>query len=82
MGVVRSWNIETGQVIQQFDYITEHFLIVTDQYLIAGDNFQITVRDLQTKEIKKLSNGLTMALFTANNKIISISGIGVLRFGI
>ncbi len=76
MESVRSWNIETGQNIQEFRYNDIRCscnIAVNDQYLFVNDRKNLTVLNLQTNKINILSDeGPFELLLTVNNKIISI----------
>ncbi len=69
-----SWNIETGQEIQEFRFDFINRISVNDQYLLVGQLDRITVLDLQTNEAKLLSDDLCII----NNKIFSIN-IDIIR---
>ncbi len=71
---IGSWNIETGQMIQEFQYNQAVCLTVSDRYLFVNQCDKLIVDDLQTnKTIKILSNEGAVSLFIINNQIISIN---------
>ncbi len=66
---IRSWNIETGQIIQE---IRNNVMCIaaSDQYLFIGEYNTITVLDLQTNKRKIISsNGGPIELYTVDDKI-------------
>ncbi len=75
---VKSWNIETGQAIQEFQFhdhtVSINCFAVKDQFLFISEHCQLTVWDLQSnKSINILSDKKgPEALFIINNKIISV----------
>ncbi len=52
---IRAWNIETGQLIQEFKYPSIKCFTVNYQNLFVGEYGKLTVRDLQTNKIKNIS---------------------------
>ncbi len=55
-GVIRTWNIETGQIIQEFRFDALSIFAVNDQYLFVSYSKKLTVFNLQTNEPNILSD--------------------------
>ncbi len=74
---VRTWNIETGEIIQEFRYNQVGCMTVNDQYLFVSDYNKIIALDLQTNKTDILSDEGSgegpVELLTINNKIISVN---------
>ncbi len=70
--VVRSSNIETGQIIQEFRYQYIRSFTINNHYLFIGEHDKLTVRNLQTDEITKISDQLTPDLCIINDKLVTI----------
>ncbi len=79
--VERSWNIETGELLQEFRGHARGLACVTvsdnGQYLIVGENKKVTVWDLNKNKIINVLSGHTALVrdlcINDNNKIISAS---------
>ncbi len=78
---VRSWNIETGQMMQefQFPFVIIHSFTANDEYLFVSDYDRIAVLDLQTNTTNVLSDGGPHRLFIVNNKIISVNNDSIIK---
>ncbi len=73
-GGIRSWNIETGQTIQEFRLYLTQFRI-NEQYLYANENYTLTVLDLQTNKTNLLPGEKTdrpLEFSIVNNKLITV----------
>ncbi len=69
---VTTWNIETGQIIQEYRFDLISRVRVNDQYLIVGLSNKVTVLDLHTNKENTLSDKPVYDLCVINNKIISV----------
>ncbi len=75
--IVRTKNIETGQIIQEFNY--DSFsnsttrITVNEQYLFTSTYNKITIRDLQKIKIIDILDQPTSDLCIVDNKMIAIS---------
>ncbi len=76
-GGVRFWNIETGQLIQEFQLHFLHFFTVNDQYLFVSRYDTLTVLDFRTNKRSILSIEVAdlgpVRLFIVNNKLITVN---------
>ncbi len=77
-GAVKSWNNETGEIIQEFRYNAK-CITVNDQYLFIGEYDKLTVLDSQTNKTIILSNEAPLQLFIVDNKILSVDNDSTIK---
>ncbi len=82
---MRSWNIETDQLIQEFRFVLLKCFKVKNQYLVGVENDEIKVLDLQSNKLIKifLNEGKGFenlaSLFIAEDKIIYVNNDCTIR---
>ncbi len=78
--VITTWNLETGQLIQKFQYDHVFSMEISDKYLFVGEKDKITVWDLQSHElIDILSDQKARILSINDNRILSVDHDNTIR---
>ncbi len=78
---VRTWNIETGQIIQKFRYNDKLFcMTLIDQNLFVGERNKITVWELQSSKLVDILSDQRVHSFCINDdKIVSLNNTGFVK---